>query len=123
MRCLMMMALVATSAMAGSVDNCSSMLGSLSVELRVAHSLAPSHRSTFTCPRDTRALIGASRQRVVNALGAPDATGAVEGGLKFWTYYFSGDGRTGSWAPGTPRLSFEFDEHLNVASVSCERTP
>ena len=93
------------------------------MELRIAHSLPPSRRTTFVCPRQTRALIGASRQRVVNALGAPDAAASGDGGSSLWSYYFSGDDRSGNWPAGTPRLSFEFNERLEVATVHCERIP
>ena len=103
-------------------DNCSSLLGSLSVELRYARNLSASVRTTFVCPRDTRALLGASKQRIVNSLGPPDATAAAsEGRSAAWSYYF-GPKPEGSYPPGVPELRFEFDQGLAVSRVGCERT-
>ena len=104
------------------IDNCSSLLGSLSVELRYARNLSPSVRTTFVCPRDTRALLGAGKQRIVNSLGPPDVTTpGSEGRPAAWSYYF-GPKPGGSYPPGVPELRFEFDEGLAVSRVSCDRT-
>ena len=105
------------------IDNCASLLGSLSVELRYARKLSPSERTTFVCPRDTKALLGANKQRIVNSLGPPDATAAAEreGGGTLWSYYF-GPSPAGPYPPGVPELRFEFDSHQVVFSVSCQPT-
>jgi hypothetical protein len=105
------------------IDNCSSLLGSLSVELRYARNLSPGVRTTFVCPRDTKALLGASKQRIVKSLGPPDVTGAAdrEGNSATWSYFFGP--RPGSaYPPEVPELRFEFDGQQKVASVSCQRT-
>ena len=104
------------------IDNCSSLLGSLSVELRYSRNLATSVRTTFVCPRDTRALLGASKQRIVNSLGPPDvAAAAAEGRSAAWSYYFAPKPEA-SYPAGVPELRFEFDQGLAVSRVSCERT-
>ena len=114
---------LASPLLSGPVDNCSSLLGSLSVELRIAHALPPDRRTTFSCPRHTEPLLGASRQRVLNALGTPDATGDGEGhGSSLWSYHFSGRGADARLAAGTPVLSFQFDGRFEVSAVSCERS-
>jgi len=105
------------------VDNCSSLLGSLSVELRYARKLSPDARTTFVCPRDTKALLGASKQRIVRSLGPPDATrGAeLERSSASWSYFF-GPRPEATYPAGVPELRFEFDGEQKVASVSCQRT-
>jgi hypothetical protein len=114
---------LASPLLSGPVDNCSSMLGSLSVELRIARALPADRRTTFTCPRHTDPLIGASRQRVLNALGTPDATGNADGrGSNLWSYHFSARGTDSGLAVGTPVLSFQFNDRLEVSAVYCERS-
>lgn len=105
------------------IDNCASLLGSLSVELRYARNLSATARTTFVCPRDTKALLGASKQRVVNSLGPPDVTAAAEheGGSARWSYFF-GPKPAASYPPGVPELRFEFDALQMVNNVSCQRT-
>lgn len=105
------------------VDNCASLLGSLSVELRYARNLSPSERGTFVCPRDTKALLGASRQRIVNSLGPPDRTAVAEHevGSTTWSYFF-GPRPDASYPAGVPELRFEFDALQVVNHVSCQRT-
>lgn len=105
------------------IDNCSSLLGSLSVELRYARKLSPDARTTFVCPRDTKALLGASKQRIVNSLGPPDVTGAAdhEGSSASWSYFF-GPRPEAIYPPGVPELRFEFDGQQKVTTVSCQRT-
>ena len=114
--------LAGTSFAEEPIDNCSSLLGSLSVELRYARKLSASDRTTFVCPRDTKALLGASKQRIVNSLGPPDVTApAAEGHSATWSYYFGPKPET-IYPAGVPHLRFEFDARQSVASVSCERT-
>lgn len=105
------------------VDNCASLLGSLSVELRYARNLSPAERGTFVCPRDTKALLGASKQRIVNSLGPPDATAtaAHDGNSASWSYFFGPRPEAG-YPPGVPELRFEFDALQAVNRVSCQRT-
>lgn len=112
-RHLLFLALFSAPLLAETIDNCASQLGSIAVELRVARSRPASARTTFVCPKDTRALIGASKQRVLNALGPPDAVGAMD-----WSYSFTGAGggeRTGAY----PELSFTFNELQEVTLVDC----
>jgi len=122
-RCLLSLVLLATPVLAEQVDNCASVLGSISVELRVARSLPPGRRTTFSCPRDTQALIGASRQRVLNSLGTPDATGHAGGGITSveWSYFFASSAE-GRGEAGIPELVFSFDDQQQVSSVRCQRT-
>lgn len=121
-RSVPVLALLAMPALAETVDNCASLLGSIAVELRIAHSLAPTARTSFTCPRGTRALIGTSRQRVLNSLGTPDASASSAGGSAgSWTYYFTG-AHAGERGAGIPALTFGFDSQFEVATVNCERT-
>lgn len=105
------------------IDNCASLLGSLSVELRHARNLSTSARTTFVCPRDTHALLGASKQRIVNSLGPPDATAAAEheGSAAIWSYYFAAKPES-TYPAGVPELRFEFDSVQTVNKVSCQRT-
>ena len=106
------------------VDSCSSLLGSLGVELRFAHRLSASERTTFVCPRETQALIGASKQRVLNALGPPDASGHPEDaqGSLAWYYYFGPAPRTNEDRdPRQPELRFDFDPAMAVAAVHCRQ--
>ena len=105
----------ATVAFAEPVDNCATMLGSLSIELRYARALPPGRKTTFSCPKRFTPLIGASRERVFRSLGTPDAT-AEDGG---WSYFFSS--RHASRAAGTPELVFRFDG-TGVSAVDCRRT-
>ena len=106
------------------VDSCSSLLGSLGVELRFAHRLSASERTTFVCPRDTTALIGASKQRVLNALGPPDVTGHTEDAQRAlaWYYYFGPAPRSGEDRdPRQPELRFDFDPAMAVAAIHCRQ--
>lgn len=106
------------------VDSCSSLLGSLGVELRYAHRLSASERTTFVCPRDTAALVGASKQRVLNALGPPDASGHAEDaqGALAWYYYFGPAPRADQNRDSRqPELRFDFDPTMAVAAVHCRQ--
>jgi hypothetical protein len=108
---------VATAAGAAEpVDNCATVLGSLSVELRIARDLPPGKRSSYFCAKRYTALVGASRERVLRALGSPDRTG-TDGG---WSYFFAS--RHGGLDTGTPELVFRFDGAGQVAAVDCRRT-
>lgn len=117
----LMLAIVASAQ--EPVDNCASLLGSLSVELRYARNLSASARTTFVCPRDTKALLGASKQRIVNSLGPPDVAAAAEhdGAAATWSYFF-GPRPDAHYPPGVPELRFEFDGQQVVSNVSCQRT-
>ena len=120
-----LLVLLASPVVAEPVDNCATVLGSLAVELRIARALPMSRSTSFACPRErqTQALLGASKQRILNSLGPPDATGpstAGTGGTE-WSYFFSA-AHSGPPAPGVPRLSFVFDEQPQLISVHCQRT-
>ena len=109
-----------TSMVAQGIDNCASLLGSIAVELRYAHALPTSSRTTFICPRDTSALIGSGRQRILDSLGPPDATAAGDDaqGQSSWSYFFTGD-RSAGRAPGVPELVFTFDEGAKIVAIRC----
>ena len=117
--------LLATTAAAEVVDNCASLLGSIGVELRYARQLPRDARTTFTCPRSTSALLGASRQRVLAALGTPDETAAASNGAaSAWSYWFGPPPAAGATRnAGQPGLRFDFNERFEVLSVSCQRHP
>jgi hypothetical protein len=107
------------------VDNCATLLGSLSTELRYARAQSPGARTNFTCPREreARAALGASRERVLRALGTPDRTGVDAGGAVLWIYAFAS--KYGPPAPGgrgTPELRFHFDASQQVTLLDCEYT-
>jgi hypothetical protein len=106
----------ATGVVAEQVDNCATVLGSLSIELRFARELPPGKRTTFTCARRYTSIVGASRQRVLRALGPPDQR-AEDGG---WSYFFLS--RHDELAPGTPQLVFHFGGEDQVESVDCLRS-
>jgi hypothetical protein len=77
-------------------------LGSLSVELRIARALPPGRRTTYSCAKRYTPLVGASRERVLRSLGPPDRTARTAAGP------------TSSQPPrrapaGTPELVFRFD--------------
>ena len=121
--CLVVLATCAAAASAEVVDDCASLLGSIGVELRYARQLPASARTTFTCPRDATALLGAGRQRVLAALGPPDENRAgSDGEGAAWVYWFGprpadGESRT----TGQPGLRFDFDAMFAVRAVGCER--
>jgi len=121
LRHLLCLMLLASPALAETVDNCATVLGSMSVELRVARSLPPGKTTTFRCPEDTGPLLGASKQRIVNSLGAPDATGNAGGSVIEWSYFFASSADQRGIA-GVPELTFSFDEQQLVSSVRCQRT-
>ena len=98
------------------VDDCTTVLGSLSVELHYARNLPAGRKTTYACAKRYGSLVGASRQRVLRALGTPDRNG--EDGS--WSYFFSS--RHGEMPMGTPELVFRFGEGDAVASVDCHRT-
>ncbi len=120
---LVLLVLLSSTAVAEPVDNCASLLGSIAVELRVARNLPPGRHTTFTCPRDTSALLGAGRQRILNSLGTPDATGNIGGTIPAveWSYFFSSS-VDGHGEAGIPELVFSFDEQQQVSSIRCQRT-
>ena len=110
-------------ATAEPVDNCTSLLGSLSVELRVARSLPPTRRTSFVCPKDVDTLVGSSRQRILNSLGTPDASGNIgPQGQLTWSYFYSGVPQKQRGA-GVPELRFSFGESQQVVEVQCATTP
>lgn len=130
LRWVLGLALLASPVVAEPIDNCASVLGSLSVELRVARRLPADRRTTFVCPRDTSALLGASKQRIVNSLGPPDVTtgpssvpGSADGSAvaMSWSYYFTG-APAAERGPGTPELTFDFNAQQQVSAVRCQRT-
>jgi hypothetical protein len=107
----------ATGALAGEpVDNCGTVLGSLSVELRLARALPPGQRTSYYCARRYNTLVGASRERVLRALGPPDRN-TEDGG---WSYLFVS--RHDAVVPGTPELVFRFGGEGAVEAVDCRRT-
>ena len=116
---------LAATAMADVVDSCASLLGSIGVELRYARRLPRDGHTTFICPRDTRALVGASRQRVLAALGTPDETApGGDGANPSWTYWFGPPPSSGAIRnPGQPGLRFDFDATFAVLSTRCQRHP
>ena len=99
------------------VDHCATMLGSLSVELRYARALPPGRKTTFACPKRLQPLIGASRERILRALGPPDASSPERG----WSYLFAG--AFAERGPGTPELVFSFDAAQQVSAIDCRRLP
>ena len=98
------------------VDNCATVLGSLSVELRIARRLPPGHKTTYSCAKRYTPLVGATRERVLRALGTPDRNGE-DGG---WSYVFTSS-RTEVPA-GTPEIVFRFGAEGLVDAVDCRRT-
>ena len=116
-------AFTASAACVEVVDNCATLLGSLSRELRYARALPPGTQSSFACPREreVRAVLGASRQRVLNALGTPDRNTHGDDGAVVWTYVFRSKLQTGQ-DRGVPELSFRFDAMEQIAAVDCERS-
>lgn len=112
---------------AQEVDNCATLLGSLSRELHFARALAPGQRSSFTCPREreAKAAVGASRRRVLNALGTPDWSGHSDDGEVVWSYSFRSrlDRETDAVRlAGAPELSFRFNALDQVAAMDCRLT-
>ncbi|MEO8159998.1 MAG: hypothetical protein ABI588_01160 [Arenimonas sp.] len=99
------------------VDNCATMLGSLSVELRYARALPPGRNTTFVCPKRFQPLVGASRARILRSLGPPDLNQPDQG----WSYFFAGTRATRG--PGTPELVFHFDAAQQVSGIDCHRLP
>jgi hypothetical protein len=119
----MSLALLVSPVVAEQIDNCASMLGSISVELRVARALPPFRQTTFTCPKDTNALLGASKQRILNSLGTPDAIGYAEDGVgaSSWSYFFASK-LSEPGQRGVPELTFSFDGQQMVNRIHCQRT-
>lgn len=119
-RFVLLLAFVASPLLAETIDNCASLLGSISVELRYARKLPASEKTTFICPREreTRPLVGASKQRILNALGPPDASGTDASANPSWSYYFTGK-TSGDRGTGFPELVFSFDGKQEVAAVDC----
>ena len=117
---LLLAAALLSSGLAASatepVDHCGTVLGSLSVELRLARNLPPGKRTTYFCAKRYTPLVGASRERVLRILGTPDRT-AEDGG---WAYVFASKYE----APpvGTPELVFRFGGEGVVESIDCHRT-
>ena len=97
------------------VDNCATVLGSLSKELRIARGLPPGRRSSYFCAKRYTPLVGASRERVLRVLGPPDRS-AADG----WSYLFAS--RHEAVPAGTIELVFRFGDEGLVESVDCGRT-
>lgn len=107
----------------GAIDNCATLLGSLATELRIARNLPGGARSTFACPREreARPAIGASRERVLRALGPPDRTGVDDTGAMLWTYAMASRlGPPTLPGRGIAELRFHFDEAQQVRLLDCE---
>ena len=70
-------------------------------------------------------MLGASRERVLAALGSPDAAQAAEGGDGMaWDYWFGPRPADGEpRRPGEPGLRFSFDALFKVRAVECRRHP
>jgi hypothetical protein len=117
LRTLLLAALLAAgSAAAGEpIDNCATVLGSISKELHWARALPPGRRTTYFCAKRYNALIGASRERILRSLGTPDVTG--QDGA--WSYFFASSHAPRE--PGTPELVFRFESGA-VGAVDCQRT-
>jgi hypothetical protein len=116
----------ATGIADGVVDNCSTLLGSLATELRVARALPGGERTSFNCPREreARAAVGASRERVLLSLVTPDRTGTDADGATTWSYAFASRfGRPALAGRGTPELSFHFDGEQRVRLLDCAYVP
>ena len=114
--CLLSAGLATIAVAAEPIDNCATVLGSLSVELRIARDLPPGRRSSYFCAKRYTTLVGAERARVLRSLGTPDRT-TEDGG---WSYLFAS--RHGERVPGSPELVFRFDGMGLVAAVDCHRT-
>ena len=97
-------------------DSCATVLGAIAVELRLARNLPPGKRSTYFCAKRYSPLVGASRDRVLRTLGAPDRS-AEDGG---WSYLFAG--RYEEIPAGTLELVFRFGGEGEVEAVDCRRT-
>ena len=97
------------------IDNCATLLGSLSKELHWARALPPGRKTTYFCAKRYTAMHGASRERILRSLGTPDATG--EDGA--WSYFFAS--RYGERMPGTPELVIRFEGDA-VSTADCRRT-
>ena len=119
-----MLLLGAATLGAQEIDNCATLLGSLSRELHIARALAPGQHTTFTCPREreARAAVGASRQRVLNALGTPDQSSRSDNGATVWTYAFRSRLAHSDERGGGPELSFRFNVLDQVAALECHRS-
>jgi hypothetical protein len=117
LRTLLLAALLAAgSAAAGEpIDNCATVLGSISKELHWARALPPGRRTTYFCAKRYNALIGACRERILRSLGTPDVTG--QDGA--WSYFFASSHAPRE--PGTPELVFRFESGA-VSAVDCQRT-
>jgi hypothetical protein len=103
------------AAAAAPVDNCATVLGSISKELHWARALPPGRKTTYSCAKRYTALLGASRERILRSLGTPDAS--AEDGT--WSYFFAG--RYSPRDAGTPELQFRFEGDA-VSTVDCRRT-
>jgi hypothetical protein len=117
----LLLAAIATAFVSGTalaaepIDNCATMLGSLSVELRYARALPPGRATSFVCPKRFQPLLGASRERILRSLGPPDASSPDRG----WSYFFAG--KHAERQPGTPELVFSFDDSQTVSAIDCHR--
>ena len=111
-----MLASLAFAAPAAEVDNCATVLGSLSIELRFARTAPPGRKTKFTCAKRYTPLVGATRERVLRVLGTPDRS-SEDGG---WSYLFLS--KHDPLVPGTPELVFHFGGEGLVESVDCHRT-
>ena len=106
----------ASGALASSVDDCTTVLGSLGVELRHARGLPAGRKTTYACAKRYHSLVGATRERVLRALGTPDRNGEDQS----WSYFFAS--RHGEMPEGTPELVFRFGGEGTVEAVDCRRT-
>ena len=118
--CLLLAAAFATAtgalAAVEPVDGCATVLGSIAIELRHARGLPPGRKSQFACAKRYSSVHGASRERVLRALGAPDRE-APDGG---WSYFFAS--RYAQMPAGTAEIVFRFGGEGVVESVDCRRT-
>ena len=117
LRALLLASTLAAGLAAASepVDNCATVLGSISKELHWARALPPGRKTTYACAKRYTPLVGANRERILRSLGTPDAT--AEDGT--WSYFFAG--RYSPREAGTPELQFRFEGDA-VSTVECRRT-